>query len=306
MPPSPKAAIGPAICDYEGSNYRSDFWEGQGREYEDRAERIALGKLLPPSGERLVEIGAGFGRLADLYRGYRRVYLVDYATSQLRQAQESWADDSRFVFVAANLYRLPFPGSFFDTAVTVRVLHHVQDLPAALAETGRVLRRNGTYVLEYANKRHLRAILRYVFRRGKPGERPFSLDPYEFVPLNFDFHPQYIAQLLGQCGFTVERELSVSHFRVGFLKRCLPAPVLARVDGWLQGPTARFHLTPSQFVRARRISGGEADAAHSGTEFSCPKCRMEGLERQSSGFRCRACGTLWPVEGGIYDFRYEA
>jgi hypothetical protein len=29
------------ICDYEGSRYRYDFWEGKGREYEDMAERIA-------------------------------------------------------------------------------------------------------------------------------------------------------------------------------------------------------------------------------------------------------------------------
>ena len=26
----------PQVCDYEGSKYRTDFWEGQNREYEDR------------------------------------------------------------------------------------------------------------------------------------------------------------------------------------------------------------------------------------------------------------------------------
>jgi len=31
----------PPVCDYEGSDYRSRFWEGQGRDYEDQAERIA-------------------------------------------------------------------------------------------------------------------------------------------------------------------------------------------------------------------------------------------------------------------------
>ena len=48
------------ICDYEGSLYRTDFWEGQGREYEDLAERIALRKLLPPAGARLVEVSESF------------------------------------------------------------------------------------------------------------------------------------------------------------------------------------------------------------------------------------------------------
>ena len=32
----------PSICDYEGSNYRTEFWENQGRDYEDKAERVAL------------------------------------------------------------------------------------------------------------------------------------------------------------------------------------------------------------------------------------------------------------------------
>ena len=27
------------ICDHEGNSYRADSWEGQGRQYEDMAER---------------------------------------------------------------------------------------------------------------------------------------------------------------------------------------------------------------------------------------------------------------------------
>jgi hypothetical protein len=38
----------PPVCDYEGSDYRTRFWEGQGRDYEDQAERIALRRLMPP------------------------------------------------------------------------------------------------------------------------------------------------------------------------------------------------------------------------------------------------------------------
>ncbi len=40
----------PPICDYEGSNYRTEFWEKRGRDYEDRVERIALRRLLPRRG----------------------------------------------------------------------------------------------------------------------------------------------------------------------------------------------------------------------------------------------------------------
>ena len=96
-----------AICDYEGTSYRARFWAGQGREYEDLAERIALRKLLPAQGRRIMEIGAGFGRLADLYAGYDQVILLDYAKSGLREAQERLGRSDRFLYVAADLYHFP-------------------------------------------------------------------------------------------------------------------------------------------------------------------------------------------------------
>ena len=40
----------PPVCDYEGSDYQARFWEDQGREYEDRVERIALRRLMPAGG----------------------------------------------------------------------------------------------------------------------------------------------------------------------------------------------------------------------------------------------------------------
>ena len=73
----------PQVMDYEGSDYQQRFWEEGDREYEDLAERIALQKLLPPAGQRMVEFGAAFGRLADLYGGYEQVILLDYSRSLL-------------------------------------------------------------------------------------------------------------------------------------------------------------------------------------------------------------------------------
>jgi len=95
------------ICDYEGSDYQTRFWKGQGREYEDLVERIAIQRLLPPGGTRLLEIGTGFGRLVNLYQGYCHIVLLDYSKSLLRQAQERLGRDGRYTYVAANVYRLP-------------------------------------------------------------------------------------------------------------------------------------------------------------------------------------------------------
>jgi len=86
----------PEICDYENSPWRTVFWHG--RDYEDRADRIALSHMLPMRGGRVCEIGAGFGRLADYYHGYERVILLDYSRTMLKDAVARLGNHPRFVF----------------------------------------------------------------------------------------------------------------------------------------------------------------------------------------------------------------
>jgi len=286
------------ICDYQGSRYRTDFWEGQGREYEDRAERIALRRLLPPRGRRLIEIGAGYGRLANLYQGYDEVLLLDYATSQLQQARGRLGDD-RFRYIAADLYDMPLVDCCLDTVVMVRVMHHVQDPPAALNEIARILAPQGAFILEYANKRNLKAILRYLLHRQE--WNPFSLQPVEFVRLNFDFHPAYMETQLREAGLDLEEQLAVSTFRLPALKRLIPARLLAYLDGLLQRPSAGLKLAPSLFLRARTGNTGPAAAIEA--LFRCPACGATPLRPSAAAFICDGCGRQWPIQDGIYNFR---
>lgn len=291
------------VCDYEGSRYRTEFWTKE-REYEDRAERIALRKLIPPRGERLVEVGAGAGRLADLYLGYDQVVLMDYARSTLAEAREQIAarfpdHAARFRFVAADLYALPFVDGLFDTATMVRVMHHVTDVPAALGGVAAMLKPGATFVLEFANKRHLKAVLRYL--AGRQSWSPFSQQPYEFAALNFDFHPGWLEARLREAGFSVKRTLAVSHFRWALLKRLFPARVLAAADGALQGTGAIWKLTPSIFVRAQAPATNRA--APPGAFFRCPACQSAQMDESSDAVKCGRCGRAWPVRDGIYEFK---
>lgn len=289
-------------CDYEGSSYQADFWTAQ-RSYEDQVERIVLRKLLPPRGHRLVEIGAGAGRLADLYDGYESIYLVDYAQSQLEQARARWGHDPRFVFVQGDIYSLPFPDGYFDTVVTVRVLHHVKVLEAALGEIARILAPRGAYVTEFANKRNLKAILRYLLGRGKRGENPFSREPFEFVPLNIDFHPRHVREALAAAGLEVTQERGASFFRLPLLKRWVPASWLARLDGWLQRVASPLRLTPSIFLDSYLPATGE-EATGASLAWRCPSCHSsENIMSSSAGVRCLACETHYPHQDGIYLFR---
>ena len=292
------------ICDYENSSYRTDFWEDQGREYEDLAERAALLRLLPPRGRRLLDIGAGFGRLASLYDGYEQVILLDYSFSQLAYARSKLGDE-RFIYVAADIYRLPLATNAVDTTVMVRVLHHLADVPLALQQVARVIRPQGCFVLEFANKRHLKNVLRHLLGRTAPEANPFRREPYEFASLHYDFHPAWIAEQLERAGLVVQRRLSVSLFRVGALKRLVPAASLARVDGALQSLTASWMPAPSVFVRSAVPKPGPSDVVPVGRLFRCPSCQHEPLVRGDGGLRCPGCGATWPVQDGIYVFKAE-
>jgi SAM-dependent methyltransferase len=291
------------VCDYEGSRYRTEFWTRE-REYEDRAERIALRKLLPPQGGRIMEIGAGAGRLADLYLNYDRIVLMDYARSTLVEAREQIAAcfpdrADRFRLVAADLYALPFVDGLFDTVTMVRVMHHVADVPTALAGIAASLKPGGTFVLEFANKRNLKAILRYLAHRQSWS--PFESQPYEFAMLNFDFHPAWMNARLREARFSLKRTLAVSHFRWELLKRLFPAHTLAAADGAIQGIGALWKLSPSVFVRAQAPATNPVAAP--GTFFRCPACRSALITESSDAVTCNQCGRVWPVRDGIYEFK---
>ena len=103
----------PNIIDYEGSRYRSEFWEDANRDYEDRVERVALRRLLPGSGHRLLEVGAGYGRLTPEYRGFDQIVLLDYSLTHLQDAQENLGRAARYIYVAADVGQQPFCAGAF-------------------------------------------------------------------------------------------------------------------------------------------------------------------------------------------------
>jgi SAM-dependent methyltransferase len=298
----------PPVIDYEGSGYRTDFWEGQGRSYEDAAERLALQRLLPPTGRRIAEIGAGYGRLADLYRGYDRIVLFDYSRTLLLEAVERWGHDPRFLFVAGNLYQLSLARASLDALVMVRVMHHLADVSRALAQIARVLRPAGVAVVEYANKRNLKALARWLV--GRQSWSPLDPVPVEFVKLNFDFHPAWMWEQFSRAGLAVRRQLAVSHFRTPALKRLLAAERLAQWDSWLFEAGGRYPLAPSVFVQLRVP---QTDAAPEAEDdlldlFACPAC---GGDRtfawaEEAVLVCRACDTHYAKHHGIWDFKEPA
>jgi ubiquinone/menaquinone biosynthesis C-methylase UbiE len=289
----------PPICDYEDSDYQTTFWDQGGRNYEDQAEAVALRRLLPFTGNRMLEIGAGAGRNTPRYQAYKQVILMDYSLTQLQQAQTRLGQSKRYIYVAADVYRLPFTDQLFDGATMIRVLHHIAEPMLALNQIQRVMKPGGTFILEYANKQNLKAILRYLL--GRQDWNPFTSESVEFVPLNFDFHPRMVRTWLAEAGFDLQRQLTVSHFRMNLLKRILPTKLLVALDSAAQLTGDWWQLTPSVFTRSQ--VAGDSTLETPVKIFRCPNCSHPLDDETNQALVCAGCGNLWPIVNGIYDFR---
>ncbi len=289
----------PPVCDYEGSDYQERFWEKGERRYEDQVEAVALRRLLPKQGKLLLEVGAGAGRNTPRYAGFEHVVLMDYSTTQLERAQQRLGTSNRYTYVAADAYRLPFVDGLFDTATMIRVIHHMADAPKALAQIHAALQPGAKFILEFANKRNMKSILRYWLRKQE--WNPFDPDPVEFVELNFDFHPATMRRWLQTAGFALERQLTVSHFRVGWLKRNIPIGLLVALDSFFQPTGALWQYTPSVFLRSR--ASGETPVAKPGTFFKCPECGTALPSPASGSLKCPGCSRVWTKKNGIWNFK---
>jgi ubiquinone/menaquinone biosynthesis C-methylase UbiE len=288
----------PQVCSYEGSDYQEVFWDSGERRYEDAVEEVALKRLMPKHGRLLLELGAGAGRNTPRYAGWERIVLLDYSRTQLLQARDRLGDSSQYVYVTADIYKLPFVSGLFDGATMIRTLHHLSDANSALANVRRVLGEDAVFILEFANKRNLKAIMRYLL--GKQKWSPFTKEQVEFVALNYDFHPKTVRKMLKENQFLLKKQLTVSNFRINALKRRVRHELLVALDSVLQHTGSIIQLSPSVFTKS--IVTGHSPKPASDAFFACPICD-KSLPEARENQTCPDCGHVWAYEDGIYEFR---
>ena len=263
-------------------------------------ERQVLARLLPKSGRRLLEVGAGFGRISGEYSMYEQVVLLDYSLEQLQYARQQLGDE-RFIFVAADAYHMPFQPGAFDGATMIRVIHHFEDVPAVLSQISETICAGGRFILEFANKRNLKSMLRHLFGRNK--WEPIHTRSGRIVELNFNFHPDYMLSQVSELGFEISRVVPVSWFRLGLLKRYLPRGLLVRADTVLQ--RTGWKLSPSLFLDLELSESRGRNAFLKADDpvefFRCPRSHTK-LRREGDTLISQT-GISWSVSDGIYDFR---
>ncbi|MBR0372777.1 methyltransferase domain-containing protein [Candidatus Saccharibacteria bacterium] len=241
------------VSDYNGYDYKKEFWEKVDREYEDQADRMAIRKLLPKRMEKFADIGGGYGRLANEYlKRAHKVFLFDYSKTELEQAKEIYGD--KIETKAGDIYKLPFKDEELDGLMMVRVTHHLKHLDKAVAELYRVLKPGGVAVIEVANKRTLPKIVRFITRRSKVNPFDKKVANYKEISKDgfYNYHPKYVEEIFDKTGFKMEKVLSVSNFRSKGLKKVFKTDNLVKMEDRAQSVLAPIRFAPSIYYKLRK------------------------------------------------------
>lgn len=245
------------IEDYGDYNYEEDFWSE--REYENLVEQHVVRRLLSQPVQRLLDIGAGFGRLVSAYDELTRekIVLFDYSKQLLDKAKKRFQKNRKLECIQGSFYDIPFDDGYFDGAVSVRVLHHVEDVPHFFSELNRVLSVNAVCVIEFANKRNVLEICRRIMLKSRM--HPFSRTPENRSSkgLTYNFHPGYIKDIAQNYGFKIESRCSSSLFRSSFLKKIFGHRRLSSIEKHVPQMLKRWLLSPSVFYKLRKIKNAE-------------------------------------------------
>jgi ubiquinone/menaquinone biosynthesis C-methylase UbiE len=157
--------------------YERIRFEGIGGKAIDAVEKAVVANLLSiKSGERILDLGAGTGRLAFLlHQKGASVVALDVSPNMLRIAKSKAVGKQKneIEFVLGDAYNLPFIPEAFDAVVSLRVFAHLPNKVKVLNEIYRVLKIHGSAILDYFNMYSL--LLIPVIRQMISASETFAL-----------------------------------------------------------------------------------------------------------------------------------
>ncbi|KKP65986.1 MAG: hypothetical protein UR61_C0007G0006 [candidate division WS6 bacterium GW2011_GWE1_34_7] len=303
------------VANYDELDYDySTYWKK--RAYEHESEELVLEKLLKNTqGEWFLDVGGSFGRLLpSYYKKYKKCVIIDYSFKTLKKNHPILIKKyPNIELIAANAYYLPFKENTFDGSLMVRVLHHLDKPKEYISEIYRVVSPNGIYIQEFANKLHLKAVIRAIL---KLDFKIFSISPYQQpdrknnegarenanVPF-LNYHTSWIKNELTKKGFTILKKYGCSFLRIGLLKRLFNTSTLLFVENIFQNTLSWSNISPSIFIKSVKRNGEKTKIGNNLEDILvCPKCK-HSLNISNKKAICVSCNKEFNKKDNIWDFR---
>jgi ubiquinone/menaquinone biosynthesis C-methylase UbiE len=110
------------------------------------SSELFMQMLAPSGGERILDIGAGKGKVAAqvMEASGGEIYAVEPNEKRFESMKREFPGIKSSL---AGAESLPFADSYFDKVYTTMALHHFSDLDKALREVARVLKPGGSFVV---------------------------------------------------------------------------------------------------------------------------------------------------------------
>lgn len=239
------------------------YWIG--REYEHESEIIAIRAFLQkiPKIRTILEVGAGFGRLVPVYAFRAKKIILSEPSGKLLGIARLSYPQKNFNFIQTTAQNLPkkIRRGSIDLAVCVRVIHHVEEVDKVIENICATLKNRGYLILEFANKRHLKATFLEFFKGNFTF--PMNIFPKDVSSIRsrkakslpfLNYHPDEVKRKLLECDFEILETRSVSNIRSPFLKKHLSTETLVSLEKFLQKPLSYINFGPSIFLLAQKRS----------------------------------------------------
>lgn len=247
---------------YDTYDYPS-FWEC--RSYEHKAEVIAIKFFLSKikTINTILEVGSGFGRhIPSFAFRAQKLIISDPSAKLLKIARKNNRRGKNIKFLQSSLLNLPshIRAGTADLIIMIRVIHHLDNLEVSFATLNKLIKKRGYLILEFPNKRNLKAIFKEFFL----GNFTFPIDIFpkdlrssRSIKKNdlpfFNFHPEKINEILSDCGFKIIEKRSVSNLRYSPFKKLLSTEILLSLERILQKPLSLISFGPSIFILAQKV-----------------------------------------------------
>jgi len=243
------------------------YW--QGRKYEALCEKDVLisflqkiGKTTSLSKAELLDIGAGFGRLAQFYLPLVQKAILLEPAAQLRQAaRRRLKGVSNYRLRGETIEGVNFSGKKFKIVLIVRVLHHIAFPRAVFHKISKLVEPGGFLIIEFPNKLHIKNLwrlawagkLKKIFSREREDRRSAESIERKTIPF-FNYHPSWITEELQKEGFVVLEKVSVSNCRSFLFKKMLSLKTLLFMEKRLRPLFSWLNLGPSIFLLCQKPS----------------------------------------------------